>query len=113
MEPSTNLTFCVRCDQRALATRKHELWECPGNSLINHTHMTTSDHLAALAQEFLDTDQVLFARGLLPRDWLPACELAECSEVRMWESSGFQEYARDNVLIASDGSGAAAKLPNL
>ena len=30
--------FCVRCDQRALATRKHELWECPGNSLVNHTH---------------------------------------------------------------------------
>ena len=29
--------FCVRCDHRALATRKHELWECPGNSLINHT----------------------------------------------------------------------------
>ena len=33
-----NQFFCVRCDQRALATRKHELWECPGNSLINHTH---------------------------------------------------------------------------
>ena len=33
-----NQFFCVRCDQRALATRKHELRECPGNSLINHTH---------------------------------------------------------------------------
>ena len=34
-----NQFFCVRCDQRALATRKHELWECRGNGLINHTHM--------------------------------------------------------------------------
>ena len=36
----SNQFFCVRCDQRALATRKHELWECSGNSLINHTHVT-------------------------------------------------------------------------
>ena len=89
LEPSTNFAclridlfpinfFCARCDQRALATRKHELWECPGNSLIKHTHMKESDHLVTLAQDFWDTDQVLFARGLLPRDWLPASELAEC-----------------------------------
>ena len=32
-----NQFFCFRCDQRTWATRKHELWECPGNSLINHT----------------------------------------------------------------------------
>ena len=80
-------------------------------ALINHTQMTTSDHLVSLAQEFWDTDQVLFARGLLPRDWLPACELAERSEVRMWESSGFQECASDNVLIASDGSGGSRETP--
>ena len=73
--------------------------------------MTISDHLVALAQEFWDTDQVLFARGLLPRDWLLACELAECSEVRMWESIGFQECASDNVLIASDGSGGSHETP--
>ena len=67
-----NQFFCVRCDQRTLATRKHELWECPGNRLINHVHMKESDHPVTLAQKFWDTDQVLFARGLLPRDWLPA-----------------------------------------
>ena len=94
-----------------MATRKHELWECPGNSLINHTHMKDSDHLVTLAQEFWDTDQVLFARGLLPRDWLPASELAECSEVRMWESGEFRESASDNVLIASDGSGGSRETP--
>ena len=44
-----NQFFCVRCDQRALATRKHELWECTGNSLINHTHMRASDHLVTPA----------------------------------------------------------------
>ena len=73
--------------------------------------MTTSDHLVALAQEFWDTEQVLFARGLSPCDWLPASELAECSEVRMWESSCFQECASDNVLIASDGSGGSRETP--
>ena len=99
-----NQFFCVRCDQRAVATRKHELWECPGNRMINHTHMKDSDHLVTLAQESWDTDQVLFARGLLPRDWLPASELAACSEVRMWESSGFKESASENVLIASRNS---------
>ena len=52
-----------------LATRKHELWECPGISLINDIHMKESDHLVTLAQEFWDIDQVLFARGLMPRDW--------------------------------------------
>ena len=60
-----------------------------------------------MAQEFWGTGQVLFARGLLPRDWLPACELAECSEVRTWNSSGFKESASDNVLVASDGSGGS------
>ena len=65
-----NQFFCVRCDQRALATRKHEVWECPGNSLI--THLKESDHLVTLAQEFGDTDQVLFARGLPAR--LVTCE---------------------------------------
>ena len=79
-------------DQRTLATRKHELWECPwAQTDQSHTHMKESDHFVTLAQEFWDTDQVLFARGLLPRDWLPASELAECSKVRMWESSGFKE----------------------
>ena len=33
-----NQFFCVRCDQRALATRKHELRKCLGNNLINNTH---------------------------------------------------------------------------
>ena len=41
-----NQFLCVRCDQRTLATRKHEL--C--NNLINHTHMQKSDHLVKLAQ---------------------------------------------------------------
>ena len=103
--------FCFRCDQRTVATRKHELWECPGNCLINHTHTKDSDHLVTLAQEFWDTDQVLFARGLLACDWLPASELAECSEVRMWESSGFHKSASKNVWIASDGSGGSRETP--
>ena len=47
-----NQFFCVRCEQRTVAARKHELWECPGNRLINHTHMKDSAHLVTLAQEF-------------------------------------------------------------
>ena len=104
-----NQFFCVRCDQKVLATRKHELWECPGNTLINHTHMKESEYLTSLAQEFWDTDQVLFARGLLPRDWLPASELAECNEVKMWESVDFNACAKNHVLFASDGSGRSRK----
>ena len=73
--------------------------------------MKESDHLVTLAQKFWDTDQVLFARGLYPCDWFPASELAECSEVRMWESSGFKECASDNVLVASDGSGGSRETP--
>ena len=77
-----NQFLCVRCDQKVLDTRKHELWECPGNTLINHTHMKESVYLTSLAQEFWDTDKVLFARGLLPRDWLLVSEPAECNEVK-------------------------------
>ena len=106
-----NQFFCVRCDQKVLATRKHELWECPGNTLINHTHMKESEYLTSLAQEFWDTDQVLFARGLLPRDWSPASELAECNEVKMWESVDFNACAKNHVLFASDGSGRSRKMP--
>ena len=47
-----NQLFFVRSDQRVLATRKHELWECLGNTLINHTHMKDSEYLTSLAQEF-------------------------------------------------------------
>ena len=106
-----NQIFRVRCDQRTSATRKHELWECLGNRLINHAHMKESGRLVTLAQKFWDTDQVLFARGLLPRDWLPSSELEECSEVRMWESSGFKVCASGNVLMASDGSGGSRQTP--
>ena len=72
--------------------------------------MKESDHLVT-REEFWDTDQVLFARGLLPHDWLLASELAECSDVTMWESSGFKEYASHNVLVASDGSGGSRETP--
>ena len=65
--------------------------------------MRESDHLVTLAQEFGDTDEVLFAGGLLPRGWLLARELAECTEARMWESGGSNECANNNLLEASDG----------
>ena len=106
-----NQFLCVRCDQKVLATRKHELWECPGNTLINHTHMKESEYLMSMAQEFWDTDQVLFARGLLPRDWLPVSEPAECNEVKMWESVDFSACAKNHVLFALDGSGRSRKTP--
>ena len=51
-----NQFLCVRCDQKVLATRKHELWECLGNTLIHHTHMKESEYLTSLAHEFWDTD---------------------------------------------------------
>ena len=73
--------------------------------------MKESDHLVTLAQEFWDTDQVLFARGFLPRDRLPANELAERTEARTWESSGFNECAISNLLVASDGSGGSRDTP--
>ena len=97
--------FCVVCDQ---STNCGNVLE---NRLIDHAHMKELDHLVTLAQKFWDTDQVLFARGLLPRDWLPASELPECSEVRMWESSGFKVCATDNAFIASDGSGGSHETP--
>ena len=75
-----------------------KLWECLGN-------------LVTLAQEFWDTDQVLFARGRLSRGWLPASELAECSEVRIWGSSGSNECANNNLLVASDGSRVSRRTP--
>ena len=106
-----NQFLCVRCDQEVLTTRKHELWDCCGNTLINHTHMKESEYLTSLAQELGDTDQVLFARGLLPRDWLPASELAECNEVKMWESVDFSACATNHVSFASDGSGRSRKTP--
>ena len=73
--------------------------------------MKESEHLTSLAQEFWDTDHVLFARGLLPRDWLPASELAACNVVKMWESVDFSACASNHVLFASDGSGRSRKNP--
>ena len=73
--------------------------------------MKDSEFLTSLAQEFLDTDQVLFARGLLPRDWLLASELAECNDVKIWESVDFNACAKRHVLFASDGSGGSQKIP--
>ena len=60
----TNFSVFV-VTRKVLATRKHELWECPGNTLISHIHIKESEYLMSMAQEFGDTDQVLFARGLL------------------------------------------------
>ena len=106
-----HLFFCVRCDQRTLATRKHELWECLGNNLINHTHMQKSGHLVKLAHEFRDTDRVLFARCAATR-WVTFARSRRLAEVRMWESHGFSECANSNVLVASDGTGCSRDTPN-
>ena len=73
--------------------------------------MKESEYLTSLAQEFWDTDQVLLARGLLPCDWLLVRELAECNEVKMWESVDFSACAKNHVLFASDGSGGSRKTP--
>ena len=53
----------------------------------------------------------MFARGLLPRDWLPVSERAECNEVKIWESVDFSECAKNHVLFASDGSGGSRTTP--
>ena len=71
-----NQFLCVRCDQRVLATRKYELWECPGNTLINHRHMKDSEDLTSLAQEFWETDQVF----VCPR--FVATRLVACKRTR-------------------------------
>ena len=97
-----NQFFCIRCDQRTLATRKHELWECPGNRLINHAHMKEADHFVTLAQEFWDTDQVLFARGLCRASGYLGANSRNVR--RSMCGSGFKECASDNVLVASVGS---------
>ena len=102
-------SLCVRCDQRVLPTRKHELWECPGNNLVAHEHMETSVHLVQLAHDFGESDQVLFRRGLMPRDWLPANEHTGCMEAWMWERKVFGEYADQNLFVASNGSGGTPK----
>ena len=41
---------------------------------------------------------------LMPRDWLPASELAECAEAKMWRRNVFSDCANSNLLVVSDGS---------
>ena len=54
---------------------------------------------------------VFCSPSVLPRDGLLACEVADCAEVRMWESQGFSECANSNVLVASDGTGCSRDTP--
>ena len=46
-----------------------------------------------------------------PRDWLPASELAECAETRMWEWNGSGASASSNLLVASNGPGGSRDTP--
>ena len=41
---------------------------------------------AGIGAMIFGTDQVLFTHGLMPRDWLPPSELAECAEARTWKA---------------------------
>ena len=43
-----NHCLCIRCEQHVLATRKHELWECPGHNLIAHEHLEKSAHVCSV-----------------------------------------------------------------
>ena len=43
----------------------------------------------------------------MPRDWLPARELAECAETRLWEWNGSGASASSTLLVASNGSGGS------
>ena len=53
---------------------KLQLWECPGNNLIAHEHMENSAHLVQLSHGCWVTDQILFSRGMMPRDWSPSAQ---------------------------------------
>ena len=102
-----------------VATR--ELWPrgstnygnvCPGNSLINHTHMKDSDHLVTLAQEFRDKDQVCLlvvscrAIGYLCVSSQNA-QRSECGKAVGSKRMPVTTY----LLIASDGSGGSRETP--
>ena len=92
-----NQFFCVHCDQRALATRKHELWECPGNRLINHAHMEGSEHLVAWRGN--SGTQIKF------------CLSVVFCRVTGYLRANSQNIRRSMFLVASDGSGGSRETP--
>ena len=84
----------------------------PVNNLIAHEQIEKSVHLVQLTHDLGESDQILFSRGLMPRDWLPADEHTGCMEARIWESNKFGEFCDQNMCVASDGSGGSKETPN-
>ena len=77
---------------------------------MKHAHMKGSEHLVTVAQKLWDTDQVLFARGLLSRDWLPR---ANSQNVRRTECGKAAVSRSVPVTMSRWPLEAVAKLPNL
>ena len=73
---------------------KHELWECPGNSLITHVNMKTSEHLVPLDKELWDTVQVLFSRSLTPLS--TGCQNVSTKKVRR-SGCGKAKFSADGI----------------
>ena len=106
-----NEHFCHRCDRKVVATRYHELWECSGNSKILHAHMSKSDWTKKQARSNWEQYPCLYARGIVPGDWLKKPDEIGFLDAKTWESSNFKESLDLSGRAYSDGSGGPKDVP--
>ena len=106
-----NEHFCVRCQHRVLATRRHELIECDGNFAIDHEYVRSTHWISQKAAVEWDSWQCLYARGIVPESWLVRPDNVEFLDVKMWASTNFEEALNTSGIAWTDGSGGPKKVP--
>ena len=97
--------YCHRCAGRKLATRWHELYECPDNEGIDAQFQQHMAWITRGAARGWNCERCRWARGLTPGHIVPQVTLPQYVEVRVWETEGFQELHAASDTCFTDGAG--------
>ena len=106
-----NEHMCHRCDQQVPATRRHDLWQCKANRDIDNEFIKKSHWTVKNSERGWDDHQCLYARGIVPLDWIEQPDGIDFLDAKTWESKGFKDTINSTKFACSDGSGGPRDVP--
>ncbi len=103
--------LCHRCKLRCINTTWHKFWECEDNDHIDDPFKSKSNWLCKHARKGWDSHRCLWARAILPGDWIKVPDAPDYIGLEMWESPDFVEILNTSRAGFSDGAGGPKEIP--
>jgi hypothetical protein len=100
-----------RCVWGVADTRKHDFWECPANEGIDDPIIKQTSYLSKHAIKGWDEWTCLYARAIIPSEWLKKMDDIDYLDAKVCETPGFREVLERTGQGYSDGSGGPDGVP--